>query len=145
MNCKKRKNQKCLWKHVLQRSNRQLPSTLTKIAPLLRLSHITPISKTDYPPLRFCIRKSADWLTMTSRAVKSLKWRRGGSASSWRRRTQRNAAKQQASWRRTTSKIYGGKVMKILSCEFSIDTACVELKLTDGTIISIDRIAVRTK
>lgn len=35
--------------------------------------------------------------------------------------------------------------MKILSCEFSIDTACVELKLTDGTKISIDRIAVRTK
>ena len=28
--------------------------------------------------------------------------------------------------------------MKILSCEFNIDTACVELKLTDGTMISID-------
>ena len=28
--------------------------------------------------------------------------------------------------------------MKILSCEFNIDTACVELRLTDGTLISID-------
>ena len=28
--------------------------------------------------------------------------------------------------------------MKILSCEFNIDTACVELKLADGTLISID-------
>ena len=28
--------------------------------------------------------------------------------------------------------------MKILSCEFNIDTACVELKLADGTMISID-------
>ena len=32
--------------------------------------------------------------------------------------------------------------MKILSCEFNIDTACVELKLADGTLISIDCIAV---
>ena len=28
--------------------------------------------------------------------------------------------------------------MKILSCEFNIDTACVELWLADGTMISID-------
>lgn len=28
--------------------------------------------------------------------------------------------------------------MKILSCEFNIDTACVELRLLDGTMISID-------
>ena len=28
--------------------------------------------------------------------------------------------------------------MKVLSCEFNIDTACVELKLADGTMISID-------
>ena len=28
--------------------------------------------------------------------------------------------------------------MKILSCEFNIDTACVELRLSDGTMISID-------
>lgn len=28
--------------------------------------------------------------------------------------------------------------MKILSCEFNIDTACVELRLSDGTKISID-------
>ncbi len=32
--------------------------------------------------------------------------------------------------------------MKILSCEFNIDTACVELKLADETMISIDCIAV---
>ena len=28
--------------------------------------------------------------------------------------------------------------MKILSCAFNMDTACVELRLTDGTLISID-------
>jgi len=28
--------------------------------------------------------------------------------------------------------------MKILSCNFNIDTACVELKMADGTMISID-------
>ena len=33
--------------------------------------------------------------------------------------------------------------MKILSCEFNIDTACVELRLTDGTLISIDCTATR--
>ena len=27
---------------------------------------------------------------------------------------------------------------KILSCEFNLDTACVELSLDDGTLISID-------
>lgn len=27
--------------------------------------------------------------------------------------------------------------MKILSCAFNMDTACVELRLTDGTLISI--------
>lgn len=32
--------------------------------------------------------------------------------------------------------------MKILSCEFNIDTSCVELKLADGTLISIDCTAV---
>ena len=35
--------------------------------------------------------------------------------------------------------------MKILSCEFNIDTACVELRLSDGTMISIDTIAVETE
>ena len=35
--------------------------------------------------------------------------------------------------------------MKILSCEFNIDTACVELKLADGTLISIDCIAVENE
>lgn len=31
---------------------------------------------------------------------------------------------------------------KFFSCEFDIDTACVELKYSDGTMISIDTIAV---
>ncbi len=35
--------------------------------------------------------------------------------------------------------------MKILSCEFDIDTAFVELKLSDGTMISIDCTAVENE
>ena len=35
--------------------------------------------------------------------------------------------------------------MKILSCEFNIDTVCVELRLSDGTMISIDTIAVENE
>lgn len=35
--------------------------------------------------------------------------------------------------------------MKILSCEFNIDTACVELRFSDGTIISIDCTAVENE
>ena len=35
--------------------------------------------------------------------------------------------------------------MKILSCEFNIDTACVELKIADGTMISIDCTAVENE
>ena len=35
--------------------------------------------------------------------------------------------------------------MKILSCEFNIDTACVELRLTDDTLISIDCTAVENE
>lgn len=36
--------------------------------------------------------------------------------------------------------------MKILiSCEFNIVTACVELKYSDGTLISIDTIAVENE
>ena len=31
---------------------------------------------------------------------------------------------------------------KIISCEFNIDTACVEVKYADGSIISIDCIRV---
>ena len=31
---------------------------------------------------------------------------------------------------------------KILSCEFNLDTACVELRLDDGTLLSIDCTAV---
>ena len=34
---------------------------------------------------------------------------------------------------------------KLLSCEFNIDTACVELKYADGTQISIDCIAVENE
>lgn len=33
----------------------------------------------------------------------------------------------------------------LLSCEFNIDTACVELKFADGSIISIDCTAVEDK
>ena len=31
---------------------------------------------------------------------------------------------------------------RLISCEFNMDTACVELKFTDGSMISIDCIAV---
>ena len=34
---------------------------------------------------------------------------------------------------------------KILSCEFNLDTACVELRLDDGTMLSIDCIAVENE
>ncbi len=34
---------------------------------------------------------------------------------------------------------------KILSCEFNLDTACVELNLDDGTLISIDCTAVENE
>ena len=30
----------------------------------------------------------------------------------------------------------------IISCEFNIDTACIEVKLTDGSMVSFDCIAV---
>ena len=32
---------------------------------------------------------------------------------------------------------------KILSCAFNLDTACVELRLDDGTLLSIDCTAVK--
>lgn len=35
--------------------------------------------------------------------------------------------------------------MKLLSCVFNIDTACVELKFDDGSMIAIDTIAVENK
>lgn len=35
--------------------------------------------------------------------------------------------------------------MKILSCEFNMDTACVELKYIDGSMISINTIAVENE
>ena len=35
--------------------------------------------------------------------------------------------------------------MKMLFCEFNIDTACVELRLADGTLISIDCTAVENE
>ena len=33
----------------------------------------------------------------------------------------------------------------IISCEFNIDTACVEVKLADGSMVSIDCIAVENE
>ena len=33
----------------------------------------------------------------------------------------------------------------LLSCAFNIDTACVELKFSDGSIITIDTIAVENE
>ena len=35
--------------------------------------------------------------------------------------------------------------MRILSCAFNMDTACVELKFDDGSIIAIDTIAVENE
>lgn len=35
--------------------------------------------------------------------------------------------------------------MRIRFCEFNIDTACVELLLSDGTMLSIDTIAVENE
>lgn len=35
--------------------------------------------------------------------------------------------------------------MKVISCEFNIDTACVELRLEDGTLITIDTFAVENE
>lgn len=35
--------------------------------------------------------------------------------------------------------------MKILSCAFNMDTDCVELKMADGTMISIDCTAVENE
>ena len=34
---------------------------------------------------------------------------------------------------------------KLISCEFNIDTACVELRFTDGSMISIDCTAIEDK
>lgn len=35
--------------------------------------------------------------------------------------------------------------MNVVSCEFKMDTACVEFRLSDGTIIAIDTIAVENE
>ena len=35
--------------------------------------------------------------------------------------------------------------MKLLSCEFNMDTACVALKFDDGSMIAIDTIAVENE
>lgn len=35
--------------------------------------------------------------------------------------------------------------MKILSCSFNMDTDCVELKFSDGSMIAIDTIAVENE
>ena len=37
------------------------------------------------------------------------------------------------------------KMKRLLSCEFNMDTACVELKFTDGSMIAIDTIAVENE
>ena len=34
---------------------------------------------------------------------------------------------------------------KLISCEFNMDTACVELKFADGSMIAIDTIAVENE
>ena len=34
---------------------------------------------------------------------------------------------------------------KLISCEFNMDTACVEMKFTNGNMIAIDTIAVETE
>ncbi len=34
---------------------------------------------------------------------------------------------------------------KIISCEYNMDTACVELKFDDGSMIAIDTIAVENE
>ena len=34
---------------------------------------------------------------------------------------------------------------RLLSCEFNFDTVCVELKFSDGTMISIDTIVVENE
>lgn len=34
---------------------------------------------------------------------------------------------------------------RLLSCEFNMDTACVKLKLSDGSIIAIDTIVVENE
>ncbi len=34
---------------------------------------------------------------------------------------------------------------RLLSCEFNFDTICVELKFSDGTMITIDTIAVENE
>jgi len=36
-------------------------------------------------------------------------------------------------------------INNIISCEFNVDTACVEVKLTDGSMVSIDCIAVENE
>ena len=35
--------------------------------------------------------------------------------------------------------------MKAISCEFNMDTACVELRLDDGTLITINTIAAENE
>ena len=34
---------------------------------------------------------------------------------------------------------------RLISCEFNMDTACVELKFADGSMIAIDTIAVENE
>jgi len=69
----------------------------------------------------------------------------GGSLFTDQPHTARNAAGRQANWRRKTLKIEETRAMKILSCAFNMDTACVELRIADGTMISIDCTAVENE
>lgn len=34
---------------------------------------------------------------------------------------------------------------RIISCEFNMDTACVELRLSDGSMLTIDTIALENE
>ncbi len=36
-------------------------------------------------------------------------------------------------------------MIDLFSCEFNMDTACVELKFTDGSVVSINTIAVENE
>lgn len=45
----------------------------------------------------------------------------------------------------THSEFERGTEMKILFCAFIMDTACVELEFADGSMISIDTIAVENE
>lgn len=43
-------------------------------------------------------------------------------------------------WEKTV--IYGAVISKLISCEFNMDTNCVEMVYSDGKMVSIDTISV---